>query len=235
MSCLLLSHATADRSLARLDYIRFTPAHILNVSVDVSYVAQQIAARFPTVDLHNASTPDGLTSLPSATYDFVYSNLTLAFFGADMSALSEYYRVLKPGGMLLFTSLGPDTFKELRACLDASDGCDVVPRFLDLHDVGDALLQTHFSNPVMDMEYLTLRYPDVNTLLDDCSEWIAMPSSLTHIDAAYARYRDAATQTIPVCCEVIYGHAWKPNGPLTVPADATGEATFPIDQLFKQK
>jgi malonyl-CoA O-methyltransferase len=67
--------------------------------------------------------------------------------------------VLRPGGLLLFSTFGPDTLKELRAAWRAADGHTHVSRFIDMHDLGDALVRAGLGEPVMDMEHLTLTYP----------------------------------------------------------------------------
>src|SRR5690606_36849372 len=78
-----------------------------------------------------------------------------------------FRRVLRPGGVLLFTSFGPDTLSELRASWAAADRFSHVNRFLDMHDVGDALVRAGLAEPVLDVERFTLTYPDVDGLVRD--------------------------------------------------------------------
>jgi len=115
--------------------------------------------------------------------------------------------VLAPEGLLMLSTLGPDTLKELRAAAGAAR----VHRFADMHNLGDALLAAGFSAPVMDMELLTLQYADAGALLADLR---ASGQTLARADrsrglagrglrAALGRVGSAATY------EVVYGHAWK--------------------------
>src|SRR6185369_13000548 len=82
-------------------------------------------------------------------------------------AFAEFRRVLRPGGLLMFTTFGPDTLKELRAAWSAVDNRPHVHSFLDLRDVGDMLLASGFVDPVVDVERLVWRYPAVLDVLRD--------------------------------------------------------------------
>ena len=75
--------------------------------------------------------------------------------------------MLAPGGLLMFSTFGPDTLKELRAAYGASTVYTHVNRFIDMHDLGDMLVHSGFADPVMDMEYITLTYAEVRDLMRD--------------------------------------------------------------------
>ena len=110
-----------------------------------------------------------LAALPFAggRFELVWSNLALQWVGDLPRAIGELHRVLEVGGFLAFTTFGPDTLKELRAAFAAVDGHPHVARFTDMHDIGDMLVQTGFADPVMQMEMLTLTYPDARSLARD--------------------------------------------------------------------
>ena len=97
----------------------------------------------------------------------VWSNLALQWINEPQRAFAEMHRVLAPGGLLLFSSFGPDTLKELRAAFQGVDRHTHVHRFIDMHDVGDMLVACGFADPVMDMEVVTLTYADVRELMRD--------------------------------------------------------------------
>ncbi len=82
-------------------------------------------------------------------------------------ALAEFHRVLNVGGLFSFTTFGPDTLSELRRAFAAADASAHVNRFLDMHDVGDMLVQAGFADPVMDMEMITMTYADAGALMRD--------------------------------------------------------------------
>jgi malonyl-CoA O-methyltransferase len=153
-----------------------------------------------------------------ASMSLVWSNLMLNWLTDPLPALREMHRVLEVDGMLMFSTLGPDTLCELRAALPATRG-ERVHRFIDMHDLGDALVQAGFSDPVMDMEVLTLTYTDVDELLRDLRQSGSTNASTTRPrglsgKAGWEAARwslDALRRDgrLPATFEVIQGHAWK--------------------------
>jgi malonyl-CoA O-methyltransferase len=157
------------------------------------------------------------TRLPLAagSVDLVWSNMALHWAADPPAALREFARVLAADGLVLFSTLGPDTLAELRAA--AGEGR--VHRFADMHDVGDALVAAGFSAPVMDAERLTVTYAGGEALLADLREsgqtfaaargsrGLAGRRLRGALGAVLeARMRDGR---LPVTFEVVYGHAWK--------------------------
>ncbi|NMG53107.1 methyltransferase domain-containing protein [Aromatoleum aromaticum] len=153
-----------------------------------------------------------------ASLSLVWSNLLLNWLADPLPALREMHRVLETDGLLMFSSLGPDTLKELRAALPDTHGTRV-HRFIDMHDLGDALVAAGFSDPVMDMEVLTLTYANLDELLRDlrlsgsANASRARPRGLagksgwaTARNALEALRRDGR---LPATFEIVQGHAWK--------------------------
>jgi len=162
-----------------------------------------------------------IAALPFAAgaFDLVWSNFAVQWIGDLPHAFGEVRRVLKVGGLFSFTTFGPDTLKELRAAFANVDRHTHVSRFVDLHDIGDLLVQAGFADPVMDMEYVTLTYADGAAMMRDLRAIGATnatqgrPRGLTGrgrwrqaLAALDAMRRDGR---IPATFEVIYGHAWK--------------------------
>jgi malonyl-CoA O-methyltransferase len=178
-----------------------------------------------------------LARLPFAdgSFDMVWSNLVLQWLGSPQDAFAELHRVLRPGGVCFFSTLGPDTLKELRAAYSQADGYAHVHRFIDLHDYGDMLVHARFADPVMDMEYLTLTYPGVPALLRELKAagagnadpgrrpGLSTKAVVSRLQAAYGGY--AREHRVPATFEVIYGHAWRPEAPRTA-ADGRAVVTF---------
>jgi malonyl-CoA O-methyltransferase len=158
--------------------------------------------------------------LAPACAGMVWSNLAIQWSNEPQRAFAEMHRVLVPGGLLLFSSFGPDTLKELRAAFQSVDRHTHVHRFIDMHDVGDLLVACGFADPVMDMEIVTLTYADVRELMRDLKAIGAhnmtrgRPSALAgkSLLAKVARNYEPARREgrLPATFEVIYGHAWKP-------------------------
>jgi len=166
----------------------------------------------------SAATTKGCRSVRGAV-DMLWSNLAYQWAGDLPAVFAECQRVLRPGGLLTFTTFGPDTLKELRTASEG-DGRIHVNRFIDMHDVGDMMIGTGFADPVMDMEYLTLTYADVKTLMRELksigahnvaagrNHALTGKRALKEIERRYESFRVEAR--LPATFEVIYGHAWKP-------------------------
>lgn len=156
--------------------------------------------------------------LAASSVDAIWSSLTLQWCNEPEKTFREMYRVLAPNGLLMFSTFGPDTLKELRHAFAGIDGYTHVNRFVDMHDLGDMLGYAGFAAPVMDMEYITLTYADVKSLLRELKDigahnvtagrnhglmgkqrWHAM------VDAYERLRRDGR---LPATFEIVYGHAW---------------------------
>ena len=103
--------------------------------------------------------------LRGAACDLVWSNLALQWVNDLPRAFAEFRRVLKVGGLLSFTTFGPDTLREVRAAFAGVDGRTHTSRFIDMHDIGDMLVHAGFADPVMDMEHVTLTFETPKALV----------------------------------------------------------------------
>jgi len=183
------------------------------------------------------------TRLPLADHsiDVLYSNLCFQWVDDLPALFGECMRVLKPGGFLAFSSFGPDTLMELRAAWAEADQLPHVGRFLDMHDVGDAMLNAGLRDPVLDVFRYTLTYSEPRKLLEELqglgatnadrarSRGLTGKARYRRMLAAYEAMR--TDSRIPATWEVVSAHAWGPpvGQPRRVPG---GEiATFSIDSL----
>ena len=160
------------------------------------------------------------TQLPlkDGSVSLVWANLMLPFIDDPLPVFREMCRVTETGGLIMFSSLGPDTLQELRETLPTHAG-ERVHRFIDMHDLGDALIAVGFSNPVMDMEMATLTYDKLDGLFADLRANAANNAALTRPrglcgrtgwEQSRARYEQLRREgSLPVTVEIIQGHAWK--------------------------
>ena len=156
--------------------------------------------------------------LAASSVNAIWSSLTLQWCNEPEKTFRELYRVLAPGGLLMFSTFGPDTLKELRQAFAGIDGYTHVNRFVDMHDLGDMLSYAGFAAPVMDMEYITLTYADVKSLLRELKDIGAHNVTLGRnhglmgkqrwraMVKAYEKFR--CEGRLPATFEIVYGHAW---------------------------
>jgi len=239
----VLQREIADRMLARLDVVKQIPETVLDAGCGTGYCTRALARRYPRARLVGLDLAAPMAArarraagwfarprfvcgdiealpLPDAAIDLVASNLTLQWCDLARS-LRELRRVLRPGGLLMFTSFGPDTLSELRTAWRTADAGVHVHAFLDMHDIGDALLHAGFADPVMDVDRLTMTYPNVEQVLQDLKALGASNAAYGRAraltgKARYARFKAAYEALardgrIPATYEVVYGHAWAPE------------------------
>jgi malonyl-CoA O-methyltransferase len=223
------------RMLERLDYLKIAPRRILDAGSGPSREARELRSRYPRSELVAVDFSVGMlsaeragllgrllkrksrhllcgdvTRLPLAlgTIDLVWSNMTLHWVRDPLAAFKEFSRVLAPGGLLMFSALGPDTLKELRVAAGATR----VHEFIDMHDLGDMLVAAGFSAPVMDMEVLTFTYRDADALLADLragGQTNARADRPRGLSGKGFLKKLRATAGKRGTFEVVYGHAWK--------------------------
>ncbi|MCM8595321.1 malonyl-ACP O-methyltransferase BioC [Accumulibacter sp.] len=175
------------------------------------------------------------TALPLSARSFglVWSNLMLHWLDDPLRAFREMHRLLEVEGLLMFSTFGPDTLKELRASF--GDGHAHTQRFTDMHDYGDMLVACGFADPVMDAEVVTMSYASLDDLLADLrrtGSGCAMRARRHGLTGrslwaeARAAYRQLARDgRLPATFEVVYGHAWKAQPRTT----ADGRAVIRFD------
>ena len=244
----VLQQEVANRLVERMDFMSMKPISILDAGAGTGFVSQLMATRFPkakitALDLaHNMLKQSKskrtfkqrwkkqfqyvnaeVENLPfaDASVELIISGLTLQWCQDLPKVFKECKRVLAPGGLLLFSSFGPDTLKELRQSWAEVDDLAHVNAFADMHDVGDALMQSGFLDPVMDMEMLTVTYKDVKTVMRDLkqigahnvmqgrSHNITGKNKLQKMIQSYEQFR--VDGLLPVTHEIVYGHAWVPE------------------------
>ena len=259
----VLQRRVREELLARLDVVRLEPATVLDLGAGTGHAALALkrryrAAQVVALDLSPAMLAEATrrqtllrrfrrvcadaAALPlrNASVDLVFSNLVLHWCNDPDAVFRECRRVLRPGGLLTFTTFGPDTLVELRRAWAAADGHTHVNRFIDMHDLGDALLRAGLAEPVMDVERYTLTYGTARDLMRDLEAVGARnandgrPRGLTgkgvlaRMLGAYEPYRRDGR--LPATYEVVFGQAWAPAARAR-PRGAPGEVRIPVGQI----
>ena len=267
----VLQREVGSRVMERLDLVRIQPQVMLDVGAGTGWCSAALAQRYPRARvlaldlapamLHRARQRfSALTrwrrghafvggdaeALPvaDASCDLLVSNLALQWCPDLDRAFSEFRRVMRPGGLLMFSTFGPDTLKELRASWAAADGAVHVNRFIDMHDVGDALVRAGLADAVMDMEHITLTYRGVGDLMRDLKglgahnvnaarqRGLTGKCRLHAMMQAYEGFRREGV--LPATYEVVYGHAWAPEQTGTVSQGDDGVVRVPIERLHRR-
>ena len=240
----VLQREIGERMAERLDLIKLLPARVLDAGCGTGAETARLMRRYPKSQVLALDFAEpmlartrkrggwwrkpvclcgDLESLPLAddSVDLLWSNLAVQWVNDLGLAFREALRVLRPGGLFMFSTFGPDTLQELRAAWATVDGASHVSPFLDMHDVGDQLIQSRFADPVMDAEHLTLTYGDARQLMAELkgigahNATAGRPRGLTgkaRLKAMLAAYEGFRRDgVLPATYEVVYGHAWVPE------------------------
>lgn len=253
------------RLLERLDFIKIQPHRILDLGTGTGWALQELKQRYPAARLlamdvsrqmlERAQKKSGWfrkipcicgdaeqLPLADASMDLVFSSLMLQWCDAE-KVFAEVRRVLRPGGLFLFTSFGPDTLKELKASWARVDTDVHINDFTDMHDLGDWLLQSGLHDPVMDMELIQLTYEHALDLMKDLRAigantpihkqpgGLVTPGRLNRVIRAYEAFRDPRG-LLPASYEILYGHGWCLERQEQV---SPTEFTVPLNQLGRKR
>ncbi len=177
---------------------------------------QKTSAKLICADIENLPIADN-------SFGMVWSSLALQWCNDLDIAFAEVSRVLQPESLFFFSTFGPDTLNELRTAsreVNSNNTHTHVSRFIDMHDIGDALIRSGFSTPVLDVERYTLTYDDVKGVMRDLKSIGANNATegrarnlqgkgfLQRLTQQYEQFR--VNGKLPATFEVVYGHAWKP-------------------------
>jgi malonyl-CoA O-methyltransferase len=263
-SSAVLQREVCDRMLERLQLVKLQPQRIVDVGAGTGWgvaglmqhyrTAQVLALDISVPMLMRSKSKGGWLRKPKLicgdaeaipladnSVDIVFSSLMLQWCDAE-KVFAEFQRILTPGGMLMFSSFGPDTLKELRYSWRQVDDKSHVNEFVDMHDLGDALLASGFAEPVMDMDVMTLTYKDAksvmmdlknigaNTPVENISRGLLTPRKLQRVLDAYEVFRTEGV--VPATYEVVYGHAWKADVQMQRKTQGE-EIVIPLSQFEK--
>jgi len=255
-----------DELIARLEIIKVAPQTILDVGCGTGYARPLLTRRFPRAHYLGSDVAPGmlrrarpwgwrlrrntgwfcgdLERLPLAdkSVDLVFCSAVLQWCDPE-AAFTEMHRVLRPDGVLMFSTFGPDTLRELREVWAEVDSQVHVHEFIDMHILGDIMLEAGFELPVVDVDYLTVTHRTVMACLKDLKAIGAsnaagertrglMPrGKLRALDRAYESRRNA-DGLIETTYEIVYGHAWASE--LRQSREADGTVAVPLSQISRR-
>jgi malonyl-CoA O-methyltransferase len=241
----VLQSRVSDELLSRLEPFDFSPKVILDLGAGTGRAAAELKRRYRSSTVIALDLAPGMLReaarhqrlfrrfervcgdaarlpLESASVDIVFSNLMLQWCDPLDDALAEVRRILQPEGHFVFSTFGPDTLRELRSAWAEADTYNHVNRFLDMHDVGDALVRAGLLEPVLDVDRLQLTYGDVLSLMRDLksigarNETGGRPRTLLgrgHLQRVFNAYESFRKDgRLPATYEIVYGAAWGSAG-----------------------
>jgi malonyl-CoA O-methyltransferase len=238
----ILSEEVSNRLLDRLQYMRHQPETIVDLGCGTGKVVRRLQKAYPRARVHGVDIAQqmllqagsnfrwlskkrlvaaDMERLPFAdnSFDMVFSSLALPWCNDLNLALAEFARVARPGALLLFSSFGPATLSELAQSWQALDVHPHVHQFIDMHDVGDAMMAAGFAQPVVDAEMMRMEYKDFRSLLADLKQTgasnadvgrrrgLMTPAQLRVLEDSYREHGFEQGRFVATC-EVVYGHAW---------------------------
>ncbi|QMU62108.1 MAG: malonyl-ACP O-methyltransferase BioC [Gammaproteobacteria bacterium] len=264
----IVQHEICDRALERLQMLKLEPYTILDIGSGTGRSVRGLQVQFPNshviasdvamsmlLQTNQMQPPLQPTasimcceaehlSVKDESVDLIFSTSTFQWCGDLNQVLIECARILKQDGVLVFSTFGPDTLKELRQSWARVDQRDHVHQFIDMHHIGDLLMANHYADPVVDMEVITIEYKQARQLLrdlkdtgsrgkfgmkeDNFSNGLMGKKKFHQFEAAYEHYRQK-NGLLPASYEVIYGYARK----LTSNKDKmpVSEVRIPINQI----
>jgi malonyl-CoA O-methyltransferase len=256
--------------LDRLQFFTLAPQRVLDLGAGTCQSALDLRRRFPKAQIIALDLAESMLReaprprwpwqprlalvcadaqrLPLATacVDLIYSNLMLQWCDQPDIAFGELARVLKPGGLMLFSTFGPDTLRELRDAWSTVDSQEHVSQFLDMPQLGDAMARAGFAEPVLDVEHHQAHYPDARALMRELKQ-LGARNAMTQrargltgrkrFAAMLATYEQLRTKAgVPATFEVIAGAAFGAGAPPAgVSRGEHGEIGISIDAIRRTR
>lgn len=260
----IIQHEIGSRLFERLDYLRLAPRYVLDLGGGTGYWTTKLKARYPNAMVINldlswqmlrqaksgwwrrkkiSGVLAEMSMLPfkSGQFDLVFSNQAV-HWAQDLAALyGEIQRVLTEEGCLMASTLGPDTFMEMRQSFSEADSYHHQNDFMDMHDIGDMMLHAGFAEPVVDMEKILSEYPNVMAILKSLkaqgvrnihSNRLPGLMGRQHWQRFLAAYetRRQTNGTYPLSYEVVYLHGFKGK-----PKARDGIVNIPLSSIGRRR
>ena len=252
-----LQERVRNELVERLWELKVSPQTVLDLGAGTGHATRALKRRFPKSLVVAADIAPGMLerarlqsrwlrrfervcadayALPfrDGCFDVVFSSLMLQWCDDLDAVFAEVARVLKAGGVLLFSTFGPGTLAELRDAWEASGAPgNHVNHFFDPHALGTALMRAGLSEPVLDVDRTVFHCADVLTLMRELKAIGAhnvtkgRPRGLTGRRRLAAMTRAYESQRrdggLPATYEVIHAICWGPERRTHEPDDLPHE------------
>lgn len=255
-------HAESRKRLfERLELVNIEPSVILDLGAGTGKGSSELASTYPGAQIVSvdrsvamlrrarARCGDSVALLAGdaerlafadRSVDLVFANLLLPWCAPDV-VFAEVARVLREDGVFCFASLGPDTLAEVRQAWSGVDDKIHVHGFVDMHDLGDLVLRSGLTDPVMDVDTMQVTYRDLPSLVGDlrsCGATNVAGGRRTTLTGRrrWEGFKNALEATrdgerFSITVELIFGQAFG-GGPR--PNRETGETVVSAEEMLKQ-
>ncbi len=237
-----IQNDVAKRLIDRLDFIPYEANIILDAGCGTGHHLKKLAQHYPKAKISGIDLSEEMlkiakkqggwfakqklsnqdmchTLIDDNSIDFIFSNLALPWVTDIDACFSEWQRILKPGGLLLFSTFGPDTLKQIKKSWASIEPKHKMMNFIDMHNIGDALLSCGLSEPVMDVEKISNNYASVKDLIEELksngnfsflseNQNLRPDQKLIEAMQHFIEEQNPTHDDIEITWEVIYGHAW---------------------------
>lgn len=237
---LILDAGSASGAASRTLAARFRRSRVISLDSSLAMLRQAKRLRSRFGRLREVQGDARQLPFRTGSIDLVFANMLLPWIDDGPAFFQDVARILRVGGLFVFSALGPDSLREIRDAWRAADGGEHVNMFPDMHDVGDGLGQSGLLEPVLDVDYLTVTYDNLTSLFADLTAAGArnclsgrrktltgrrLFETLRH--SLEERIRDGRL-SLPL--ELVFGHAWG-GGPRAAP----GEYAFDVAAIGRRR
>ena len=269
----VLQRTVSERLIERLEMVKLVPGLILDIGAGTGYSARLLEKKYGkakvcqldmSCEMSKVSRKNSkrffsrqkfvcgdAESQPFADelFDLAYSSLSLQWCNDLDSCVAETTRTLNNNGFFIFATLGPDTLRELRNSWAQVDDRIHVNTFIDMHDIGDALVRAGLDSVVMDVENITMTYENCTDLMRELKSLgahnvntgrhkaLTGKNAFDRMQQQYETYRHNGT--LPASFEIIYGSAWKASKKLKDTVEEgqkkAGVSYIPVDSIKKRE
>ncbi len=242
----VIARHVGEHMIEKLELITLQPNRIIDLGCGVGHCAGLLQKRYPGATVFGVDHAERMLAyaretqiaevkwacaeadilpLQDGSVDLIFMNLLLPWFDDEKTILRECRRILRPEGLLIFSSLGPDTLIEWQEIL----GNSLLPNLMDMHDSGDALMHARFADPVLDVEYLNVTYKSFDKLIYELQMTGMLLDNIPPLQP-----EPNSAGKFSVTYEIIYGHAWGPDVTVDHIADESGVVKIPLSHLRRR-
>lgn len=251
-----IQREVSDRLIERLDGLIFTPERIVDLGCATGRSTRKLSERYRAAQVFGVDSAPAMLArarrragrwrrrfdllradvghlpLAESSADLVFSSLTLEWCTNLSAVLAGIRRILRPGGMILVATTGPDTLTELRRAFADIGLPDPAPATVHAMQLGDALVAAGFREPVVDTDWLTVKHDSVTGLLDDLERSGTLALDGPGRARLAARMSPGAgDEALPSTWEVVYASAWAPEPGQPIRGERGEEASIPVSSL----